>query len=363
MSVNTDKLLVTGSSGHLGEALVRVLRAGRPGGQGSAVQVSAVTGLDLRPGPYTGVVADIADRSAVRQALADSGATAVIHAATLHKPHVGSHDKQAFIDTNVTGTLNLLQESAAAGVRALVYASTTSAFGRALTPAAGEPAAWITEDVPGIPRNIYGVTKSVAEDLCQLAHAEHGLPVIALRIARFFPEGDDDDVVRAAYPDANLKANELLYRRVDIADVVDAHLLAVRHAARIGFARYIISATTPFTPADLPRLRDDLAAVVRERFPGVDREYRRRGWRLFPGIDRVYVNARARTELGWRPRYDFGRLLDALSRDEDPRSPLARAVGAKGYHGRPTGVYTSGRAYQTDGCAQADGRGESLAGR
>jgi len=330
----TEKLLVTGSSGHLGEAIVRVLRGA--GGEGRTV-----TGLDVRPGPYTGITADIADRRAVRRALADSGATAVIHAATLHKPHVGSHGKQAFIDTNVTGTLNLLEESVAAGVRAFVYASTTSAFGRALVPAAGAPAAWITEDVPGIPRNIYGVTKASAEDLCQIIAAEHGLPVIVLRISRFFPEGDDDDEVRAAYPDANVKANELLYRRVDIADAVDAHLLAVEHAARIGFARYIISATTPFTASDLPRLRHDLDRVVRERFPGLQREYQRRGWRLFPGIDRVYVNARARAELGWRPRYDFQRLLDALSRDEDPRSPLARAVGAKGYHDRPTGVYTA----------------------
>jgi nucleoside-diphosphate-sugar epimerase len=226
-------------------------------------------------------------------------------------------------------------------VRALVYTSTTSAFGRALVPAPGEPAAWITEDVPGSPRNIYGATKTAAEDLCQLIHAEHGLPVIVLRVSRFFPEGDDDAMVRAGYPDANVKANELLFRRVDIADAVDAHLLAVEQAARIGLARYIISATTPFTPGDRPRLRHDLSGVVREMFPDADREYERRGWRLFPGIDRVYVNARARAELGWRPRYDFRRLLDALSRDEDPRSPLARVIGAKGYHDRPTDVYTS----------------------
>jgi UDP-glucose 4-epimerase len=341
ISVKGEKILVTGSSGHLGEALVRVLREQSHEDQRRDGQGSAVTGLDRKPGPYTDITGDITDRAAVREALAASGSTAVIHAATLHKPHVGSHGKQAFIDTNVTGTLNLLEESVAAGVRALVYASTTSAFGRALAPAAGEPAAWITEDVPGIPRNIYGATKAAAEDLCQLIHAEHGLPVIVLRIARFFPEGDDDDAVRAAYPDANAKANELLYRRVDIADAVNAHLLAMEHAARIGFARYIISATTPFTTRDLKRLRNDLAGVVREKFPDLDREYQRRGWRLFPGIDRVYVNARARAELGWRPRYDFRRLLDALSRDEDPRSPLARAVGAKGYHDGPTGVYTT----------------------
>ena len=337
-----EKLLVTGSSGHLGEALARVLRArGGGGGGGGGGGASTVTGLDVKPGPYTDITADITDRSAVRQALADSGATAVIHAATLHKPHVGSHGKQAFVDTNVTGTLNLLEESVASGVRAFVYASTTSAFGRALVPAAGAPAAWITEDVPGIPKNIYGATKAAAEDLCQLFHSEHGLAAIVLRISRFFPEGDDDAEVRGTYADANVKANELLYRRVDIADAVDAHVLAVEHAARIGFAKYIISATTPFVVGDLPRLRNDLDRVVQERFPGLQREYQRRGWRLFPGIDRVYVNARARAELGWRPRYDFRWLLDALSRDEDPRSPLARAVGAKGYHDRPTGVYTT----------------------
>ncbi|HEY6790139.1 MAG TPA: NAD-dependent epimerase/dehydratase family protein, partial [Trebonia sp.] len=99
--MKTDKVLVTGSSGHLGEALVRVLRARRPdgrgggrGGRGGQGGESSVAGLDLKPGPYTDITADITDRSAVRQALAASGATAVIHAATLHKPHVGSHGKQ-----------------------------------------------------------------------------------------------------------------------------------------------------------------------------------------------------------------------------------------------------------------------------
>jgi hypothetical protein len=62
---------------------------------------------------------------------------------------------------------------------------------------------------------------------------------------------------------------------------------------------------------------------------------------MFPTIGRVYVNTRARADLGWSPRYDFRTTLDALAADEDPRSPLARAVGAKGYHDRPTGVYTS----------------------
>ena len=321
--------MVTGSAGHLGEALVRVLRDGG----------HDVTGVDLRPSPYTAVVGSVADRALVRRCMA--GTDAVLHAATLHKPHVGSHSKQAFVDTNVTGTLTLLEEAAQAGAGGFVFTSSTSAFGRALTPAPGEPAAWITEDVVPRPRNIYGVTKTAAEDLCELVHAEHGLPVIVLRTSRFFPEGDDNDDVRSAHADANVKANEFLYRRVDVADVAAAHLLAMERAAEIGFGKYIVSATTPFTPGDLADLRDDAPAVVQRLFPDYEAEYARRGWRMFPSIGRVYVNARAREELGWAPGHDFRSVLDALKSGADPRSPLAQAIGAKGYHDKPTGVYTS----------------------
>ena len=298
-----------------------------------------VTGIDVKPSPYTTVAGSVADRAVARECLA--GADAVLHTATLHKPHVGSHGKQAFVDTNVTGTLTLLEEAVAARVRGFVFTSSTSAFGRALTPAAGDPAAWITEDVAARPRNIYGVTKTAAEDLCELAHREHGLPVIVLRTSRFFPEGDDRDDVREAFADANVKANEFLYRRVDVADVVSAHLLAMERAPAIGFGKYVVSATTPFTPGDLPGLRDDAAAVVRRLFPDYEAEYARRGWRMFPSIGRVYVNTSARADLCWTPRHDFRTVLDALKSGEDPRSPLAQAVGLKGYHDRPTGVYTS----------------------
>jgi UDP-glucose 4-epimerase len=322
------RVVVTGSAGHLGEALVRVLRQGG----------HDVTGVDLNPSPYTTVTGSVADRTVVRDCVA--GADAVLHTATLHKPHIGSHSKQAFVDTNVTGTLALLEEASAVGVRGFVFTSSTSAFGRALTPAPGAPAAWITEDVVPRPRNIYGVTKTAAEDLCELAHVEHRLPVIVLRTSRFFPESDDNDEVRAAYTDANVKANEYLYRRVDVADVVTAHLLAMERAAEIGFGRYIVSATTPFTQGDLAELRDNAPAVVRRLFPDYEAEYVRRGWRMFSSVGRVYVNARARAELGWTPRHDFRAVLDALKSGDDPRSPLARAVDMKGYHDRPTGVYT-----------------------
>jgi UDP-glucose 4-epimerase len=322
-------VLVTGSSGHLGEALVRQLRA----------DGEDVVGLDRVASPWTDVVASVTDRAAVRAAL--ESCDAVVHAATLHKPHVGSHDQQAFVDTNVTGTLTVLEEAVAAGVSRVVYTSTTSAFGRALVPAPGEPAAWITEAVPPRVRNVYGATKTAAEDLCELAARDRGLPVVVLRTARFFPEGDDRDEVRTAYDDDNVKVNELLYRRVDLADVVSAHRAALRRAPELGFGRYVVSATTPFRPGDLAQLRTDAPAVVDRLFPDAAPLYERLGWRMFPGIDRVYVNDAARADLGWTPRYDYRTALDLLAQGRPPRSALATTVGAKGYHPVATGPYTT----------------------
>jgi UDP-glucose 4-epimerase len=270
-----------------------------------------------------------------------AGATRVVHTATLHKPHVGSHSRQAFIDTNVTGTLNVLTEAREANVKGVVFTSSTSTFGRALTPAKGAPAAWITEDIQPQVRNIYGATKIAAEDLCELAYRNDRLPVIVLRTSRFFPEADDRDDVRKTYPDANLKVNEFLYRRLDIEDAVTAHLLAAEAASDIGFGRYIISATTPFTHDDLAELATDAPAVVARRFPDQPEAYDQLGWRMFPTIERVYVNERARADLGWTPGYDFRSMLDRSLAGEQPRSPLAQTIGAKGYHPFPTGPYTT----------------------
>jgi hypothetical protein len=124
-----------------------------------------------------------------------------------------------------------------------------------------------------------------AEHRCELFHRQRGLACIVLRTSRFFPEQDDDKMARQMYGDENLKINEFLYRRTDMEDVVSAHMLAARKASAIGFDRLIISATTPFTPADRHDLR--------------------------------------------------------LQRSEESRSPLARAVGSKGYHSErfPDGPY------------------------
>jgi UDP-glucose 4-epimerase len=314
------KILVTGSSGHLGEALMRVLRE----------EGKDVLGIDILPSPYTDQTGSIADKNFVRKNM--QGITHVLHTATLHKPHVATHEQQQFIDTNITGTLNLLEASVENDVGSFIFTSTTSTFGDALTPGYEMQAAWITEDVVPIPKNIYGVTKTAAEDLCQLFYRNHKLPCLVLKTSRFFPEEDDDRVIAKSYADANAKVNEYLYRRVDTEDVVSAHLLAMEKAPLIGFSKYIISATTPFEQDHLRALQKNAHAVVKSLYPDFEMIYDRLGWKMFPAIGRVYINRKAREELGWKPKYDFGYILDRLKSGAGIQSELAGAIGSKGYH-------------------------------
>ncbi|MCF6320699.1 MAG: NAD(P)-dependent oxidoreductase [Rhizobiaceae bacterium] len=314
------KILVTGSSGHLGEAIVRTLRESK----------RQCTAIDISSSATTDIVGSLFDRNLVKKAMA--GVDAVIHTATLHKPHIATHSRQDFVDTNITGTLNLLEEAVAQGIGAFIYTSTTSVFGNALVPPPGEPAAWISEDVVPIPKNIYGITKFTAENLCQLFYQKYNLPALVLRTSRFFPEEDDSKQMREGYCDDNSKANEFLARRVEISDVVSAHLLALEKAKTIGFERYIISATTPFCQDDLPDLRRNAPLVLQKYLPQYPEEYNRRNWKMFPIFDRIYSNEKARNELGWKPVFDFKHVLERLKNNKPVLSPLAASLGKKGYH-------------------------------
>ncbi|KAK3681152.1 hypothetical protein LTR37_020989 [Vermiconidia calcicola] len=330
-------VLVTGSSGHLGVALMLHLP-----------QFSNFTpiGLDILHSEYTSVVGSITDRTLIADVFERWPCIRyVLHTATLHKPHIDSHSKEAFIQTNVQGTLVLLEEASRTGrIEAFIFTSTTSTFGAALAPAPGEPAVWIDESVVPIPKNIYGATKVAAEDLCQLIHNESAMPTLVLRTSRFFPEQDDSMEARLAYSDDNLKVCELIYRRVDIADVVSAHVCAMRKAREIGWAKYIISAPSPF-PNDAPTLQalgkggvKDVVKRVCAPEVGVLHE---RGWRFPDRIDRVYDSSKAVHELEWRPVYDFGRACANVALASPWQSHLALGIGKRGYHAVPTGVYTT----------------------
>ena len=300
------RILVTGSSGWLGQTLVpRLRRAGHE-----------VVGLDVVPGATTRVVGSIADRPRVASAIREHACQAVIHAGALHKPHVALRAYDDFLQVNVQGTLNLLEEAVAQGVERFVFTSTTSLMIsreiRAAKAGGAKRAVWVTEDMaPLSPRNIYGVSKLAAEQLCRLFHEQHELPVIVLRTARFFPE-DDDMAHTIAQSEPNTKLNELLFRRLTVDDAAEAHLVALDKARAIGFDTFIVSAPTPFTPDDCEALLRDAPSVVARYFPDYPERYARLGWTMFDAIDRVYDASKAERVLGFRCRDDFATKLREL---------------------------------------------------
>jgi UDP-glucose 4-epimerase len=274
-----------------------------------------VVGLDVAPGAHTDLVGSVADRSTIDRVFAAHGIEAVIHAGALHKPDIERFPQQAFVDVNVTGTLNLLEAAVAAGHDRFVFTSTTSLMvSHVIRQELGERAVWLDEaSGPLEPRNIYGVTKLAAEGLCRLHYLERGLNCVVLRTARFFPEDDD---THRELTGPNLKANEFLHRRLTVEDAASAHLLALERAPSIGFDTFVISAPTPFARPESEALKHDAASVVARHFPEAPTLYRQRGWRLPASIGRVYDSSRAERALGFRCRTDFSRVLDALRTGE-----------------------------------------------
>jgi UDP-glucose 4-epimerase len=278
------RIVLTGSSGRIGRAIF-----------GALTPHHDVVGIDRAPSATTRITGDFADRDLLQRAL--DGADAVIHTAACHAPHVGVVPDREFERVNVEGTRLLAELTAQNGIRRFVFTSTTALFGNAI---ADERCTWVDENVTPQPKSIYHRTKLAAENLLvQLANTS--LQIRAIRMSRCFPEAAD---VMAIYR---------LHRGVDARDVADAHSLALTNDGP-AFQRYIVSAATPFTPADCEVLAVDAESMLRERVPGLVQIFEQRGWKLPRTIDRIYSSAAAGRALGWRPRYGFEEVVSQVDR-------------------------------------------------
>ena len=392
----TPVIIVTGTSGHLGEAIIRVTRQPSSSPHQEISHIKFV-GIDIYPSSnnndFTTHVGSIADKSFIRSILEkyenDSNNTfvaGIINCAVLHKPHIKSHSMQQFIDTNITGTLTLLESFSEICCnsssskkfpfenRFFIQTSTTSTYGDSLVSKDKSTITWIDESVCPSPKNIYGVTKKSAEDICQLFAKQNKISnVFVLQASRFFPEEDDDELRAAAFgSDYHQQFIELLHRRVEIQDLVDVHLLAALKAMKKGktettnnnkinnqpsvpstFKGYICSTPSPFSRKKDPQILQKLATrpaseILKEEFfpdlwPKLQNAYPETFGKDIPIgiIDRVYCSEAAQEELGWEPKYSFERVMKFLLEksgekevlfDGNWKSELAAKIGVKGYH-------------------------------
>jgi UDP-glucose 4-epimerase len=277
------KVWVTGSSGQLGSATVKLLKENG----------HEVFGVDVAPGYTTSALLDIKDEQAVAQST--QRMDAIIHTAAIHGKHYElGYPRRDFIDTNILGTFNLLNACIGNGIGIFLYTSTTSIYGRAMVDA--EKAVWVDETLPEIPRDIYDITKQTAEQLCKDFFYKDGLQASVYRVGRFLPETD------------NLKTNHRLYRGLDERDGAAALLLALNKTF-VDFEIFNISSGSPFNQDELAQLKRSPEEVILKHYPEAAEIYRAKGWEFPQSIDRVYVSDKAKQLLGYRPQYTFEYLL------------------------------------------------------
>ncbi|MFB9842805.1 NAD-dependent epimerase/dehydratase family protein [Mucilaginibacter ginsenosidivorans] len=280
------KVLVTGSSGQLGSTVVKNLKAHH----------HTVYGIDVIPSDTTDELIDLKNADAVLTA--SRGVDAIIHTAAVHGKHYAlGYPREAFIETNIGGTLNLLNACVKNAISKFLFTSTTSIYGEAMVN--NKRAVWVDESLIIEPRDIYDITKQAAEHLCRDFFYKEGLQASVYRVARFLPEDD------------NLKINHRIYRGLDERDGAEA----LRSALDICFEKFEvfnISAGSPFTRDELTQIKHDPTPVILKHYPDAADIYAARGWK-FPGsIDRVYVSDKAKQYLGYQPVYTFGYLLHNL---------------------------------------------------
>jgi len=223
------RVLVTGSSGKLGGVTVKHL----------ADFGHMVTGLDISGSATTNLIADVKDKYKMLEVI--QGFDAVIHTAVLHGRHMDlNYPREEFVDTNIKGTLNLLNACAANGISKFLFTSTTSIYGKSLVNE--NQAVWVDEDLPIQPRDIYDITKQSCEELCREFFEKEKIQATVYRVGRFLPEPD------------NLKLNHRLYRGLDEQDGAEALRLALEHNFK-QFEIFNVSSGSPFQKEDLVELK------------------------------------------------------------------------------------------------------------
>jgi len=301
------KTLVTGGAGFIGSAIVRALL-----NRGAAVRVldNFLTGLEANiPDGVDLIRGDVRDVDTVRRAC--RGVDVVFHQAAVRSVPRSVDDPSLTNETNVTGTLNILIAATEAGVRRVVYASSSSVY--------GEVSGGLNhEDLPPNPMSPYAVSKLAGEHYCRVWTRIRGLSTVCLRYFNVFGPGQHPESRYSAVFPAFISAlaagrapevhwdGEQARDFTFVDDVAQANLLAADADGRVDGQVINIGAGRPVTVTDVLK---SISGVMGCWIEPVHRPRR-------PG-DVRWTHAdttRARALLGWEPRSTWQEAVEATVR-------------------------------------------------
>lgn len=317
--MNMRTILVTGASGWLGVAITEALLA----------RGDAVVGMDLGIGPalaavarqydrLTPVAGDLGEWPQVTRVFREHRPDAVVHCAAIVGVVAAADIPIKALRVNVEGSLNLFEAMREAGVKRVVHISTEETYGDFLAP-------MIDEDHPQRPTSFYGATKLAVEIMGRVYSHEHGLECINVRTCWVYGPRLPRARVPKTFIEAALRGEayhldagrDLAVDQVHISDTVAGVLLAL-DKPKHRFDSYNVAT------GQAPTI-GDVAAIVNAAVPGAritvgSGEYLH-GGAVATARKGALDIARARAELGYAPKYDLKRGIEATI--EESRADFA----------------------------------------
>ena len=298
------RVLVTGAHGFIGSHLARTLL-------GAGYEVGALhrEASDLRrikdlEGRISHHVADLRDPASVQGAVMGARPDAIVHLATYYAVEHRPDEVGVMMDTNVKGTIALLEACRDRGVSLFLNAGTCAVYREKDVP--------LAETDPVSPQNLYALTKLQAEQACAFYSDRLGVPATTLRL--FPPYGPADNerrlipyVIRSilAGEEVRLTSGTQRWDFVYVDDVVAAFVAALgKPGAAAGAGVMNVATGDPVAVRDLVT-----------RLAGLTGEHARLLWGAVPHRgNEVWFNSgswdRIRSVLGWEPQVSLDEGLE-----------------------------------------------------
>ena len=298
-----SRILVTGADGFIGSHLTEELVRGGYKVRAFVLYNSLNSwgwldrcAQDVK-GNFEVFTGDIRDHNGVKEAM--KGCDAVLHLAALIAIPYSYHSPDTYVDTNVKGTLNILQAARELNIRKVIHTSTSEVYGSArFVP--------ITEDHPVLGQSPYSATKIGADQMAYSFYAAFGLPVIIVRpFNTYAPRQSTPAVIPAAISQIAAGRKQIRLGAMSptrdftyVADTVRGFVAALEADAALG---EVINVGSNFEIS----IGDTVAMIA--RLMSADVTVLCESERLRPEkseVERLWAdNAKAARLLGWKPEY------------------------------------------------------------